>query len=85
MAKKNGNDDKPRRWLVAPELHANRSQCYVRLPFADMRGQRWRLRDGLGDAQYDRDGGDMESGGLYLDMGPGAIIFSDWKSRPEPP
>ena len=49
---------------------ANQSQCYVRLPFSDLRNTQWRLRYLLGDALYDRDGNDLESRGLYLDLPP---------------
>ena len=49
---------------------ANQSQCYVRLPFADLGGRRWRLQDRLGGATYDRDGDDLETPGLFLDMEP---------------
>jgi hypothetical protein len=44
------------------------SQCYVRLPFADLRNAQWRLQDLLSEVQYDRDGNDLESRGLYLDV-----------------
>jgi len=46
----------------------NQSQCYVRLPFADMSKGQWRLQDLLSDTQYDRDGNDLQSRGLYLDV-----------------
>jgi len=46
------------------------SQCYVRLPFTDLGGRKWRLRDLLGDAQYERDGNDLQAQGLYLDLAP---------------
>jgi hypothetical protein len=49
---------------------SHRSQCYVRLPFPDLGGGGWRLRDLLGDARYDRDGNDLQSRGLYLDAAP---------------
>ena len=49
---------------------ANRSQCCVRLPFADLGGRRWRLRDLLGEACDDRDGNDLHTRGLYLDVPP---------------
>jgi hypothetical protein len=55
---------------VAVNYAANQSQCYVRLPFADLGDRRWRLQDLLGDATYDRDGNDLRSRGLYLDMSP---------------
>jgi hypothetical protein len=56
------------RLLVAVNYAPNRSQCYVRLPFTDLGNGRWRLKDLLGDAQYDRDGNDLQSVGLYLDI-----------------
>jgi hypothetical protein len=58
------------RLLVAVNYAPNQSQCYVRLPFTDLRGGQWRLQDLLGDAQYDRDGNDLEARGLYLDEPP---------------
>jgi len=58
------------RFLVVVNYAANQSQCYLQLRFAGLRGRRWRLEDLLGDAQYERDGSDLESGGLYLDIGP---------------
>jgi hypothetical protein len=49
---------------------AHPSQCYVRLPFTDFGGRKWKLRDLLGNAQYERDGNDLQSRGLYLDVAP---------------
>ncbi|HKD21998.1 MAG TPA: hypothetical protein VKB71_08275, partial [Rhizomicrobium sp.] len=46
----------------------NQSQCYVRLPFADLGNGHWRLQDLLSEVQYDRDGNDLESRGFYLDV-----------------
>src|SRR5204862_340904 len=61
-------DDKANRVLVAINYSAHRSQCYVHLPFTDLRGRQWRLTDLLGEAQYLRDGGELEGKGLYLDL-----------------
>ena len=58
------------RLLVAVNYADNQSQCYVRLPFADLGGKTWRLRDLLGPATYDRDGDGLETRGLFLDMEP---------------
>jgi len=55
------------RRLVAVNYAANQSQCYVRLPFADIGNGQWRLKDLLGDATYDREGKDLSDRGLYLD------------------
>ena len=59
-----------RRRLVVVNYSDHPSQCYVRLPWADLAGQTWRLHDRLGPAVYERDGADLSSQGLYLDMPP---------------
>jgi hypothetical protein len=58
------------RLIVAVNYAPNQSQCYVRQPFTILRNQQWRLEDLFSDARYDRDGNDLESRGLYLDMPP---------------
>jgi hypothetical protein len=47
---------------------AHQSQCYVALPWNDLAGRTWRLRDRLGAALYERDGADLAARGLYLDL-----------------
>jgi hypothetical protein len=65
------------RLLMAVNYAPNQSQCYVRLPFTDLGGCQWRLEDRLGGAVYDRDGTDLQSRGLYLDIVPWqACVFS---------
>ena len=56
------------RLVVAVNYAPNQSQGYVRLPFADLGGRAWRLQDALGDEVYDRDGDDLRTRGLYLDV-----------------
>ncbi len=56
------------RRLVAVNYADGQSQCYVALPWSDLAGRAWRLRDRLGEAVYDRDGGDLAARGLYLDL-----------------
>jgi hypothetical protein len=46
------------------------SQCYVRLPFSNLTGRQWRLRDVIGEAQYERNGTTLQSQGLFLDVAP---------------
>lgn len=58
------------RRLIAVNYAGNQGQCYVRLPFADLAGRKVRLRDLMSPASYDRDGGDLLSRGLYLDLPP---------------
>jgi glycosidase len=58
------------RLLAAVNYAPSQGQCYVRLPFPDLRNKKWRLQDQLGDVYYDRDGTDLEARGLYLDLLP---------------
>ena len=66
------------RLLVAVNYAPNQSQCYVRLPFADLAGSQWRLQDQMGSAIYDRDGNDLQSHGLFLDMSPWQAAVFSW-------
>jgi hypothetical protein len=56
------------RLLAVVNYAGHPSQCYVRLEFAESGGKQWRLRDLMGEAQYDRDGTELETRGLYLDV-----------------
>lgn len=58
------------RLLVAVNYASNQSQCYVQLPFASLAGRQWRLQDLLGDDVFERDGNDLKTHGLYLDVPP---------------
>jgi hypothetical protein len=58
------------RLLVAVNFANHQSQCYVRLPFADLDGSDWRLRDQLAEFSYDRCGRDLQMRGLFLDLAP---------------
>jgi len=70
-------DSDGERLLVTVNYAANQSQCYVRLPFTDLGSAQWRLKDLLGDATYDRDGAELQSRGLYLDVPAWAVsVFS---------
>lgn len=58
------------RLLVAVNDGPTWAQCYVALPAEEFRGRAWRLRDLLGDAEYERDGEELAARGLYLDVAP---------------
>ncbi|MCR4411204.1 MAG: alpha-amylase family glycosyl hydrolase [Thermoguttaceae bacterium] len=62
--------DRGERLLVAVNYAPNQSQCYVRLPFAELAGRQWQLRDQMSSATYDRSGDELQSRGLFLDMSP---------------
>ncbi len=58
------------RLVVTVNYAPNQSQCHVRLPFADLGGGQWRLKDLLGETTYDWHGDDLQGRGLYLDERP---------------
>lgn len=58
------------RLIVLVNYAPHQSQCYVHLPFPELAGGSWRLRDLLGAGVHDRAGSDLLSRGLYLDMRP---------------
>jgi hypothetical protein len=55
---------------MAVNYAGNQSQCYVRLQSTELSGHKVRLKDLTGPASYDRDGSDLVSRGLYLDLPP---------------
>jgi len=61
--------DEADRLIVAVNFAPTQGQCYVRLP-VDGAGATLRFDDLLSDAVYDRDGRDIASRGLYLDLPP---------------
>jgi Alpha amylase, catalytic domain len=68
------------RALVAVNYAPHQSQCYVPPPFPGLGGKAWRLQDLLSDATYDRNGDDLQSRGLYLDMAPWHYHVFEMKS-----
>jgi glycosidase len=58
------------RFLIVVNYSPTQAQCYLRLPFSEMRGKTYRLQDRLSEAVYERDGDNLLEGGLYLDLWP---------------
>jgi alpha amylase-like protein len=56
--------------VVVTNYAPNQSQCYLQLPFDDLCGHQIHLQDLMGSALYERDGDELVSRGLYLDMPP---------------
>jgi hypothetical protein len=63
-----GLERSPTRLLVVVNYQANQGQCHVTWPFAEPAPAAVRFVDLMGTATYERDGGDLESPGLYLDL-----------------
>jgi hypothetical protein len=58
------------RLVAVVNYAANQSQCYIPLTFPNLGNRQWRLQDLLDDVHYDRDGSELQSRGLFLDMAP---------------
>jgi glycosidase len=56
------------RVLVTVNFSPYAAQCYVKLPFPELTGGLWRLQDLMSSTAYDRNGNEMQSRGLYLDL-----------------
>ena len=56
--------------VVVVNYKGHRSQCYLKLPCPHFVGSQFRLSDLLSKVSYDRNGNDLQSGGLYLDLEP---------------
>jgi glycosidase len=67
--------DDDRRLLVV-NLSDSAVQARVQVPWSEVRGQTWRLADSLSDANYDREGDEILSPGLYVELGPWGHNFS---------
>ena len=57
-----------RRLLVVVNYAATQAQCRVHLAMDEVRGRSVRLEDQIGDQVFDRDGDDLATNGLYVDL-----------------
>jgi Alpha amylase, catalytic domain len=70
------HDDMPRH-VVVVNLSGHGSQGRVAIPWEQLRGRQWRLTDILDGRVYDRDGDELGSAGLYVDLPPwGAHVLA---------
>jgi Alpha amylase, catalytic domain len=58
------------RLLVAVNYAPNQSQCRLRLPFPGLGGKSWLLQDQLNFESFERDGDELETQGLFVDLRP---------------
>jgi len=54
--------------IVIVNYATNRGQCYLHIPFDELRGEAIRLLGLIGPAGYNRNGDEILSRGLYLDL-----------------
>jgi glycosidase len=67
------NDDDRR--LIVINLSDGAVQARVHLRWEELRATTWRFIDVLSNASYDRDGDEMVSSGLYVELGPWGYHF----------
>jgi glycosidase len=58
------------RYLVVINFHQETAQARVHVPWDELRGRMWRLKDVLSGESYDRSGDEVWDSGLYVDLGP---------------
>lgn len=56
------------RWLLVVNYADHPSQCSLTMPWSDFAGRGWCLRDRMGTNLYERDGEELATRGLYLDL-----------------
>jgi hypothetical protein len=58
------------RLLAAVNYAGNQSQCRLRVPFPGLGGKSWLLMDQLSSDSFERDGDELETHGLFVDLRP---------------
>lgn len=58
------------RHLVVVNLSGQPTQARIPLDWPDLPGRSWQLTDILGPSVFKRDGGELASPGLFVDLGP---------------
>ena len=53
--------------LVVVNYSSHNSQCYIHMPFKNLAGKKWVLRDLFTDKTLERQGDELQLKGLYLD------------------
>ncbi|HSZ63572.1 MAG TPA: alpha-amylase family glycosyl hydrolase [Terriglobales bacterium] len=67
------------RRLIAVNLSDSAVQARVQVPWDAVRGKSWHLIDALSDAKYDRDGNEMASSGLYIELQSWSYCFFQYR------
>lgn len=67
------------RCLVVVNLSDTPSQALVKLPWDDLKGRSWVLRDAFTSAIYERHGDEMSHPGLYVDLPEWGYHLLEWR------
>ncbi|QNI34791.1 alpha-amylase [Alloacidobacterium dinghuense] len=63
------------RYVIVVNLSDKPAQAEVQIPWSDIEGRAWKLTDRLCGEVHERDGDQMQSPGLYVDLGPWNFHF----------
>ena len=63
------------RTLVIVNLSGSSAQARVQLSWSELAGRKWRLFDEFTREVYERDGGEMQSPGMFIDLPPWGVHF----------
>ncbi len=66
------------RCLIVVNLSDTASQCLVSLPWDDLQGRSWRLKDAFTSAVYERGGDQLFGPGLYVDLPAWGFHLLEW-------
>jgi hypothetical protein len=66
------------RCLIVVNLSDAASQCLVKVPWDDLKGRSWRLKDALTSEVYERCGDELCGPGLYVDLPPWGFHLLQW-------
>ena len=61
-------DDTNQRLLITVNYGPTQGQCHVTLPFVDLSGKKVILQDLMTESSYEREGDDLLTQGLYVDL-----------------
>jgi hypothetical protein len=70
------------RMLIAVNYAPHPSQCYLNLPFPEIKNRSVQLKDSLSSACYIREGNELLERGLYLDLQPWSYHVFDLEVNP---
>ena len=70
------------RMLITVNYAPHPSQCYLKLPFPEIKNRSVRLKDSLSSACYIREGNELLERGLYLDLQPWSYHVFDLEVTP---
>ncbi len=69
------------RCLIVVNLSGMHVQGLVRVPWDDLKGRAWPLKDVFTSALYERNGDEIYGPGFYIDLAPWAFHFFVWVER----